>query len=255
MKRGILLSWVFLMISGCARSPKTRDIQSTATESATITSPTETLAPKPSPTQVAATAEPSKITFQDNFEGFLSKNWQWLNEDPANWSLQTVPGSLQINIGRGYLTRNNAGNVLLLPAPEGNFQIETSLTFLTEKHTHFAGLLLYESEKNFIQAGHAYCNSINRCVGDGLYLEEYAQGNLLKEPYIAQKYGRTSVSLRLIYRDGMLTFLSSPNGLVWYQINESKVDLKILQVGLVAGQNLKEAAPVLFDYFQVKSLK
>ena len=255
MKRGILLSLVLLMISGCIRSPKTPEIQSTTTESATITPPTKTLAPKPSATQATATVEPSKIIFQDNFEGFLSKNWQWLNEDPANWSLQTVPGSLQISIGRGYLTLNNADNVLLLPAPEGNFQIETSLTFLTKNRTHFAGLLLYESEKNFIQAGHAYCNPINRCIGDGLYLEEYVQGNLLVEPYVAQKYGRTSVSLRLIYRDGRLTFLSSPNGLVWYQINESKVDLKILQIGLVAGQNLKEAVPVLFDYFQVKSLK
>ena len=146
-------------------------------------------------------------------------------------------------------------NVLLVPAPEGNFQIETSLTFLTHNRSHFAGLLLYESDKSFIKAGHAYCKPINRCVGDGIYLEEYLQGNFLKEPYVAQRYERTTVNLRLVYRDGTVTLLSSPTGMVWYQINESKVGFKILKVGLMAGENLKEAAPVLFDYFKVQSIK
>jgi hypothetical protein len=262
MKRSILLSLVFLMISGCAKSPKTPEVikatettQSAATALAVVTPPTETAPTKASPAKTAVSAELAKIIFQDSFEGPLAKNWQWLNEDPANWSLQNVPGSLQINIERGYLNLKNIKNVLLTPAPEGNFQIETRLTFLTKNRTHFAGLLLYESENNFIKVGHAYCKPINKCVGDGLYLEEYMQGKLLTAPYVAQKYSRTTVSLRLVYKDGGLTFLSSPNGLVWYQISESKVDFKILQVGLVAGENLKEAVPVLFDYFQVKSIK
>jgi beta-xylosidase len=261
MKQCILLSLVFLLISGCGVSTKTPAVEinstefpSTPTASATSIPATETLLPSPSPTQ-AATIEAEQIIFQDNFDGLLAKNWQWLKEDPVNWSLETVRGSLQINIGRGYLNLGNASNILLTPAPEGNFEIETRLTFPAGEVTHFAGLLLYESEKNFIQAGHAYCHPVNRCVGKGVYLENYAQGKLLQEPYLAQKYNEDSISLRLVYKDGVLTFLTSPNGIAWFRIYETQVGFNILQVGLVTGQNLEDPSPVLFDYFKITALK
>lgn len=261
MKQSILFSLVFLLISGCGLSTKPTQIEISATEiprtptaSATNNPPTTTPPPLPNLTQTA-TAISDTIIFQDNFNGFLAKEWSWLNEDLANWSLQIVPGSLQINIGRGFLNLENASNVLLIPAPEGNFQIETKVTFPAGGVPHFAGLLLYESEKNFIQAGHAYCNPVNRCVGDGVYFEEYLQGDLLQEPYIAQKYNQESISLRLVYKDGAISFLSSPNGIAWYRINESIADFNIIQVGLVTGQNWESISPVLFDYFQIKSLK
>ncbi len=258
MKQSILFSLVLLLISGCGRS----NVEIKVTETpvlpisiATNTSlPTETPLPLPSSTQFA-TLEPEKIIFQDNFTASLNLGWQWLNEDSANWSLQNSPGFLQINVGKGYLNLGNASNILLIPAPEGNFEIETRLTFAERSTPHFAGLLLYESGENFIQAGHAYCKPLNRCVGTGIYFEEYSQGKLLQEPYIAQKYNQESVSLRLVYKDGVLTFLSSPNGLAWYRISESNVKFNILHVGLIAGQNSKDPSPVLFDYFKVKALK
>lgn len=262
MKQSILFSLVFLLISGCGIAPKAPDVEINITEiPATPTAlasntppPTKTFTPLPSPIRTA-TVEAENIIFHDNFNGILAEDWQWLNEDPANWSLQAVPGSLQINVGRGFVNLNNAANILLMPAPDSNFEIETRLTFNPGNRTHFAGLLLYESEKNFVQAGHAYCTPVNRCVGNGLYFEAYSEGDLLKEPYAAQKFNQDSVSLRLVYKDGVVTFSSSPNGIVWYRISEGKVGLNILQVGLVTGQNLKVAAPVLFDYFQIKSLK
>lgn len=261
MKKSILFLLLFLMISGCGTSPKpaniganTPTIPSAAIVQTATIHPTETPLPGTTQTQAAAT-EAWTTFFQDDFDGFLAKGWQWLNEDPANWSLQAVSGSLQINVGKGYLNLKNAVNVLLVSAPDGDFQVETSLNFPAKGRTHFTGLLLYESEENFIQAGHAYCNPVNRCVGNGIYLEEYNQGKLVQESFAAQNYDRDSVQLRLIYKAGVLTFLTSPNGLAWYRISESKPGFKILQLGLVAGQNQKEVTPVVFDYFQVKSLK
>ena len=70
-----------------------------------------------------------------------------------------------------------------------------------------------------------------------------------------KRSNQESVSLRLVYKDGVLTFLSSPNGLAWYRISESNVKFNILHVGLIAGQNSKDPSPVLFDYFKVKALK
>lgn len=263
MKRKFILSLVFLLISGCGSlppKPSDADVSSTkipvtATQPLTNTPrPTET--PQPTPSQApTATEEAGKIIFQDEFQRTLAIDWQWLNENPTNWSLQTVPGSLQIMVEPGYVNFKNASNVLLMPAPEGNFQIETRLNFPASGHTHFAGLLLYESDKNFIQAGHAYCIPVNRCVGDGIYLEKFNQGKVLMDPYVAQKYNGASIGLRLVYKDGVMNFLTSPNGSAWYRIKESVVGFNILQVGLVAGQNLEEPAQVTFDYFQIKSLK
>ena len=258
MKQSILFSLVLLLISGCGTS----NVEIKVTETPAIPKslatntpfPTETPLPLPSSTQLA-TLEPEQIIFQDNFNAALNTGWQWLNEDSANWSLQNAPGSLQINVGKGYLNLGNASNILLIPAPEGNFEIETRLTFVERSIPHFAGLLLYESGENFIQVGHGYCKPVNGCVGTGIYFEEYSQGKLLQESYLAQKYNQESVSLRLIYKDGVLTFLSSPNGLAWYRINESNVKFNILHVGLIAGQNSKDPSPVLFDYFKVKALK
>ena len=261
MKRSILFSLVFLLISACGPSqkppdakPNLTDVPVNAPPAATDAISSEVPSPSPSP-EPTATTETERIIFQDNFLGFLDENWQWLNEDPANWSLEAVPGSLQITIENGFLNLKNASNVLLQTAPEGNFQLETSLNFPKNNRTHFAGLLLYESEKNFIQAGHAYCNPVNRCVGDGIYLEEYNQGIVLTDPYVAQKYDQDNVYLRLIYRDGLLVFLVSPDGSAWYRISASPVNFDILQVGLVASQNLKDPSPVTFDYFQIKALK
>ena len=258
MKQSILFSLVLLLISGCGTS----NVEIKVTETPAIPKslatntpfPTETPLPLPSSTQLA-TLEPEQIIFQDNFNAALNTGGQWLTEDSANWSLQNSPGSLEINVGKGYLNLGNASNILLIPAPEGNFEIETRLTFAKRTTPHFAGLLLYESGESFIQAGHAYCNPVNRCVGAGIYFEEYSQGKLLQEPYIAQEYDQESVSLRLVYKNGVLTFLSSPNGLAWYLINESNVKFNIQHVGLITGQNLKDPSLILFDYFKVKALK
>ncbi len=261
MKRRIILSLVFLLISGCGTSsPKPSGINPTktpvtATQSAANAPPATVTSLPPTKPAPPPTAESEKILFQDNFQVALAKDWQWLNENPANWSLQTVPGSLQIMIEPGYVNFKNASNVLLMPAPEGNFQIETTLNFPESSRTHFAGLLLYESEKNFIQAGHAYCNPINRCVGRGIYLDVFNQGLALLDSYVAQEYSGATIGLRLVYKDGMVTFLTSADGQVWYRINQSAVGFKILQVGLVASQNLEKPAAVTFDYFQIKSLK
>ncbi|HLO13270.1 MAG TPA: DUF1349 domain-containing protein [Anaerolineales bacterium] len=216
------------------------------------------LPPTPTPTEIPPTPSPEPTKdpnfFRDDFADTLDANWSWIREDPLNWSLTTIPGFLQINVVGGYVSKHTNFNILLRPAPQGNFQIETQITFRPEDNFQFAGLIIYESDSNFIQAGRSYCRTFE-CVGEGLYMDYYKNGKIVK-PDFGQSYREIDpILLRLSRRGEAYTFEASTDGKVWFIIGSHTSDMKPLQVGLVAGQNLKgHVLPALFDYFEVWSL-
>ena len=221
-------------------------------------SATPTIIPAPSPTEILPTVSPLPTTdpnfFRDDFTENLDAQWIWLREDPLNWSLATIPGSLQINVGRGYVPAHENSNLLLRPAPAGNFQAETQLAFRPADNFQFAGLIIYQSDSNFIQAGHAYCTAVG-CIGEGLYMDYYRRGVVVK-PDVGQPYKDIDpILLRLSRRGDTYTFEASTNGKVWFMIGSHTSDINPLQIGLVAGQKLEgRILPAAFDYFEVRSL-
>ena len=119
--------------------------------------PSATPQPPPAVPTTQPTTEltgPNPIEFQDDFDGSLLESWTWTREDPDCWSLATTPpGSLQINVGAGHFHDETVSNLLLRPAPAGDFQIETKLTFAPTADFQFAGLIFFESPSNLIQGG------------------------------------------------------------------------------------------------------
>lgn len=212
----------------------------------------------PTPTEAILTSTPQPTAtdpsfFRDEFNGQLDTQWSWVREDAANWSLTAVPGSLQINAAGGYVAQHTNFNVLLRAAPAGNFQIETQIKFTPQDNYQFAGLIIYESDSDFIQAGRSYCRTYE-CVGEGLYMNYYKQGHPVK-PDFGQSYREIDpVLLRLTRQGTVYTFEASTDAKVWFIIGSHTSDLKPVQVGLVAGQNLKgHVLPALFEYFEVRS--
>ena len=253
-KRFIVLLSIFL--SAC----------SVASQSAPT--PSEEIALEPTSTPIAisaltSTAIPPTVSpepttdpkfFRDDFNGALDPQWRWIREDPRNWSLTTTPGSLQINVGGGYVVAGTNFNLLLRPAPADDFQIETQINFRPESNYQFAGLIIYESDANFIQAGHEYCKSFD-CVGAGLYMDYYKKGVVVK-PDFGQTYKEADpILLRLSRRSGSYTFEASTDGKVWFTIGSHTSDMKPIQIGLVTGQRVKgDTLPATFDFFEVRSL-
>ena len=221
-------------------------------------SPTATTIPSPTPTAVPPTVSPVPTAdpnfFRDDFDGNLAAPWTWVREDPNNWSLIDVPGALQITVAGGYVSAHTNANMLLRPAPPGNFQIETQITFNPRDNFQFAGLILYESDSDFIQAGRGYCRSFE-CVGEGLYMDYYKKGVLVK-PDFGQPYRDVvPILLRLSRRVDTYTFEASSDGKVWFIVGSHTTDLNPLQIGLVTGQRLQGTnLPATFDYFEVRSL-
>src|SRR5690349_1371022 len=96
-------------------------------------SATSTAVPSPTATEFFPTLRPVPTAdsnfFHEDFDGNLAALWTWVREDPQNWSLIDLPGSLVINVRPGYVVAHSNSNLLLRPAPTGNFLIETRVTF------------------------------------------------------------------------------------------------------------------------------
>jgi beta-xylosidase len=221
-------------------------------------SATPTLAPLPTLTEILPTVSPvptaDRNFYRDDFNGALTAPWAWVREDPKSWNLTNIPGALQINVSSGYVSSHTNTNMLLRPAPTGNFQIETEMTFSPEDNYQFAGLIIYESDSNFIQAGRSYCRSFE-CIGEGFYMDYYKKGVVVK-PNFGQPYREIDpVLLRLSRRADTYTFEASTDGKVWFIIGSHTSDMDPLQIGLVTGQRLKgNKISAAFDYFEVSSL-
>lgn len=200
-------------------------------------------------------ASPSNtVVFRDDFEGNLGPGWQWLREDPSNWSLTQVFGSLQINAGSGHVNSEGNSNLLLRSIPLGDFRIETSLFFLPVANFQFAGLIVYESSQNFIQAGRAFCTGSEDCVGDGYYMDLYLGGVFVPPNFASAFTDAVPVYLRITSRGNTYVFESGADGIGWDFRGTVTSDINPVQIGLVAGQSTAGMVPAVFDYFEATSL-
>lgn len=220
---------------------------------------TPTLPPAITPT-ASPTATPVPTTdpnfFRDDFNDTLGVGWSWVREDSANWSLIDELGSLKINVSGGYVAAHSNSNLLLRPAPSGNFTVETRIRFWPADNFQFAGLIIYQSDSNFIQAGREFCNTVG-CIGEGLYMDTYRKG-VLVQPNIQKAYSNKNnppIFIRLIRRENTYTFETSTDGKVWFFIGSQTSDMDPLQIGVVTAQKAQgEVRAARFDYFEVRSL-
>jgi beta-xylosidase len=256
MKKTYYLIFLGFFLAACnsfSPSSPTSSIEIVLPPSATATIPVPQTPTFIAPTvTVQPTADPN--FFRDDFNGLLDAQWSWLRENPRNWSLSDVPGSLEIQVDQGYVVAHTNPNLLLRPAPAEDFQIETQLTFRPKNNFQFAGLTVYESDSNFIQAGRAYCDAVG-CVGEGFYMDYYRRG-VVVEPDFGQAFKEIDpVLLRLTRQGDIYTFEVSTDGKVWFMIGSHTSDMNPLQIGLVAGQTLRgQSDPATFEYFEVRSL-
>lgn len=235
-----------LLIATCGTLTQTPDTQATS-----IPTTQEPVQSTPMIVTTEPVADPNY--FRDDFDSTLGPGWEWVFEDPSNWSLSAVPGSLQINADGGQVSDETIRNLLLRQAPTGNFQIETKVTFRPVADYQFAGLIIYESAPNIIQAGRAFCAPSEVCVGEGLYVDYYNNGNFVT-PNFAAAYTDSDTYLRLVRQGDTYTFQSSSNGSEWILRGGTVSTMNPLQIGLIAGQNTVGLIPAIFDYFEVRSI-
>ncbi|HEY5138385.1 MAG TPA: DUF1349 domain-containing protein, partial [Methylococcales bacterium] len=203
---------------------------------------------------LSAKPTPGPHIFRDDFKGVLDSSWQWTRENSKNWSLTANAGWLKIMAGPGSVGAGDMENLLMRQAPAGNFELETSLKFKPTGNNQFAGLIIYESAKSYVQFGRGFCDA-PKCTGDGYYMNLVSGGSSIPENSSAKATENDTVALRLQREGNLFTAFVSENGGAWTVITTNNNSLLPVSVGLVAGHaNNTTPLPAQFDYFVINAL-
>ncbi len=115
----------------------------------------------------------------DEFKGSaLGKQWNWVRENPENWSLSKKPGSLLITAAKGdIMTSNNNAENILLQSANSDWTIETELSFSKRltKTDQQGGILVYQDDDNYVKL--VYNNALKGFSGVGEYIELIVETN------------------------------------------------------------------------------
>jgi regulation of enolase protein 1 (concanavalin A-like superfamily) len=174
---------------------------------------------------------PANQLLRDDFDEGFAAGWTWLREDSNGWinrefglKIRALPGTLW---GR----QNDAKNLLLRPAPAGDFAAEVTLDNAPGVPSEQAGLLLYGGDNDYIKL-------VKEMVKDGsvrvvFAREEGGKAKVVREvPFTTG----TEVVLRLTSAGGKVRAqFRRPTEKAWQDVAEcAPVPAPELRVGLAA---------------------
>ena len=145
--------------------------------------------------------------------------WQWVREDGNYWSLDEDPGYLRIRTQEGgvYGTLNNQRNLLVAPAPPGNFQVTTKLEINPSQNFQYGGLMVYVDDDNYVQINRAY-------VYGGTLNFDLEVGGVTTSTNIA--FSEDDVFLRIVKYNNRYTGKYSLDGITWSTLGVGTADFE-----------------------------
>lgn len=248
MKKITFLLYVFILV---ACTPK-NSFKPQVPLNNSPTPPTPELSPEASPTSITPEAASIETAFfRDDFDGKLAPEWQWTNENQNAWNLNAIPGSLQLQAEYGYIQLGNAKNLLLTDVPTSDFSVETGIKFYAWDPDIFAGMVLYESDSNFVIAGIGNCVEAIGCINEGFYIFRY-EDNKLTQPIYMSPLPSNHLLIRMEVKDGSLGVFANPTGTAWFRIYSEPLSWSPKKAGLFAGQNSNDKIVAAeFTYFSI----
>lgn len=190
----------------------------------------------------------------DEFEAStLSGAWSFVREDPTHWHIGGLPGRrwegfFVVDMEAGDLeTANDARNLLLRPAPVGDFSLETMTVFWYQLNADYqqGGLIIYQDDDNYIRLGHVF--------RDGMRTELEAEINGVVQQR-SDAWVMEGIRLRIERRGNTYTAAYSASGVNWTPLGQPiTVDWPDTKMGLAAyaappATDLPSAA---FNWFRV----
>jgi len=228
----------------------------TQTQSAALVEATLTSLVTPQP---HLPTEPAWQSYGDEFDQpALDPLWSWYSEDRSRWSLSASPGKLQITGASGDMYANCAfepHNLLLRPAPQGDFMVETHLSFLPMTDYQQAGLILFSDADHYLKL-----DVLNLDSNGGISVEMMRErGGEVVFPtdhaYLPIRQTAPAV-LRVVKSGSIYTGYYSADGDFWVEVGSFESPAPYTQVGLFALTGCTDAAPdfpVEFESFSYTS--
>jgi beta-xylosidase len=173
-----------------------------------------------------AALSPFQGSWTDDFNSpTLDSRWSWVREDSGLWSLTNNPGYLQITSnGSLYQTINNKKNILITPAPMGDFRVTTKVHASPSENYHGAGVYLYQDDDNYVGVLRIYADG--QRVG---FRTEVA--GVTSSSYV--DVTQDTLLLRVVKEgDEISGWLSEDDGATWEYISKISLTLTNPKIGL-----------------------
>ncbi len=178
MKRFLLLLALLLGACGATASPLPPVLVTPAGQPRVIAKPTPRIPNRAYYTKRCWPAchygrvHDSRAFLTAEFEGELGTGWEWLNEDPAGWSL-TDAGTLRLVAQPAVLAEGLEGvpNVLRQPVPTGHFDAVVEVSFAPTAAGQQAVLLIQMEEGPVVYVSRGHCDEAPSCAGSGVYFQ------------------------------------------------------------------------------------
>ncbi len=193
------------------------------------------------------------LVFRDDFEDALSSGWEWVREVPNRWDLTSNPDFLRLTMDLEAYPRN----ILLRPAPEGNFEIAARVLFTPTENFEFAGLEIYQDDKNLLRVGRGFCQipiAPSVCIGNGIYFDVSVMGYNWCPNIMLETQQESEAYLRLRKEGNLYTAYYSEDGTNWTLVGQQTTELKSPRIGLVTTGSSYIGKFADFDYFTIYEL-
>jgi len=190
-------------------------------------------------------------SWTDDFQNAtLDPRWSWAREDPTHWSLTARPGHLRIITQTGgiFETTEKQKNLLLMPAPKGDYRIVAKCTIDPTENFQYAGLMVYQGRNSYVQVNRAFTD------GNSFNFDIETQGKPVNKRVPGSA---TTFTLRITKKGDTYTGEYSLDGEAWTTVGQGTASLVDPKVGICAANNLpgKPQIPADFDFFKLYTAK
>ena len=215
------------------------------------TAPLQPSAASPGVTQLASSA------FRDDFDGTMDAGWTWLQSAEPGYSLTHTPGLLRLNLSSGsFHGAARPENLLVRPAPGGDFELRTHLLFSPHNNFELAGLAVVFDDNSVLQLGRGFCyidGTSPACIGDGIYFDNVQNGSAVGGNFATPAFLGLDYVLRLERQGNTYTASYTDSNGSGGVVGSHTVDKAPVYIGLIAAQSTVASPYADFDYFEMES--
>jgi regulation of enolase protein 1 (concanavalin A-like superfamily) len=173
----------------------------------------------------------------------LNSRWSWVREDPTHWSLSVNPGFMHIITQPGGLLAgdNNAQNLLLSPAPPGDFVITTRVKIEPTENFQGAAIFVYQDDDNYL--------TVTRRYGNGQVVTFREEVNAVSSSFSTPETA-TDLYLRITRVGGVYEGMYSLDANLWVLLGSFSPNFVNPQIGIgsQSGTSLNEIPTDYYDF-------
>jgi opacity protein-like surface antigen len=214
-------------------------------------------APASAPTAAAGVTQLASSAFRDDFDGTMDTGWSWFQSAEPGYSLTHTAGWLRLNLSSGsFRGAAPPENVLVRPAPTGNFSLGTYLRFNPHNNFELAGLAVVFDDQSVLQFGRAGCfleAPTPECMGDGLYFDNLQNSAAVGGNFATPALLGLDYVLRLERQGSVYTASYTDSNGAGGVVGSHTVDKAPVSIGLIAAQSTAASPYADFDYFEMTS--